>query len=324
MTECVRRGPLLPARAGMAGAGAWRAAFPLGLALGRRVRAAAGAVPPTGTVLLGIASAQLGSAVAKQLFAALPPAAVVLLRLGFATVALLPAAARSGLRRAGVSGLRWRDAAVAAALGVAVAGMNLAFYESLDRIPLGVAVTVEFVGPLGVAVAGSRRRIDLLWVVLAGSGVVLLSRVGGEVTATGVAFAALAGVGWATYILLTAAVGRRFGDTSGLALATAAGTAAVLPFGVATAGADLLSPRLLLVGAAVALLSTVVPWSLELRTLRRIPPRVFGLLMSLEPAAAALIGLVVLGEVLGVREWVALVLVVAACVGVTRSQHTGS
>lgn len=285
-------------------------------------------------ILLAIASVQLGSALAKNLFDALPPPAVAVLRLGFATAILLPGAVHRTRTRGRIHGrghadrLRWRNVAVAAGLGLALAWMNLSFYEALDRIPLGVAVAVEFLGPLGVAVAGSRRRLDLLWVVLAGVGVFLLSPVGGlsgvggTAAVFGVGFAALAGAGWAAYILLTAAVGQRFGGTSGLMLATAVGTVATVPLGVVTAGADLLTPRLMLLGAAVALLASVIPYSLELEALRRIPPRVFGLLMSLEPVVAALIGLVVLGEVLDTREWTAVGLVVVACVGATRSPRS--
>lgn len=290
--------------------------------VGRAARSAAGSVPPPGLILLGIASVQSGSAVAKTLFGALPPPGVVVLRLGFAAMVLLPVSrrrARPGRPRHG-----WRDAAVAGSLGLAMAGTTLAFYEALDRIPLGIAVTVEFCGPLAVAVAGSRRRLDGVWVLLAGLGVVLLARGGGSVTPVGVAFAALAAVGWGCYILLTAAVGRRFDGTLGLALACAVGAVASLPFGVAASGTDLLSARTLLLGAGVAVLSSVIPYTVELQALRRIPARIFGLLMSMEPAVAALIGFAVLGEVLSVREWLAIGLVIAACVGATRSAGAGS
>ena len=291
-------------------------------------------VPPTGLILLGITSVQSGSAVAKALFERLPPSGVVVLRLGFAAAVLLPQAWRvrsnqrrrtredqpdeQGTRRRTLSPARWQNAAVAAALGLTLAGMNLTFYEALDRIPLGITVTIEFCGPLAIAVAASRRRLDVLWVLLGGLGVVLLARGGGAVTPVGVMFAALAGVGWAGYILLTAAVGRRFHGTFGLALACSVGALAVLPLGVASAGVELLSTRSLLLGAVVALLSSVIPYTLELQALRRIPAGVFGLLMSMEPAVAALIGFAVLGEVLSVREWAAIGFVVAACVGATR------
>lgn len=281
-------------------------------------RAAAGAVPPPALVMLSMASAQLGSAVAKTLFASLPPPAVALMRLGLAAVVVFPIA------RPRIRSWSLRDALVAAALGLTLAGMNLAFYEAIDRVPLGVAVTVEFLGPLSVAIAGSRSWLDGLWVLLAGGGVVLLAHGGGSVSLVGVLFAALAGVGWASYILLTAAVGRRFEGLSGLSIPFAVGALAVLPFGLGSAGTQLLDARLLLVGAAVALLSSVVPYTLELQALRRIPPHLFGLLMSMEPAIAALLGFAVLGEVLAVREWAAVALVVLACVGSTRWSRNAS
>ncbi len=209
-----------------------------------------------------------------------------------------------------------------AGLGVALATMNYAIYESFARIPLGVAVTIEFLGPLAVAVAGSRRWSDLVWVALAGTGVALLGRGEGGVDLAGVAFALLAAAAWAAYILLSAATGRRFPGTSGLTVASAVGVLLVAPVGIGQGGTALLRPEVLLVGLAVGLLSSVVPYSLEMRALRRIPPRVFGILMSLEPAAAALVGMVVLGEFLTVAQWAAVACVVAASVGATRSART--
>jgi inner membrane transporter RhtA len=194
--------------------------------------------------------------------------------------------------------------------------MNLSFYEALDRIPLGVAVTLEFVGPLGVAVAASRRALDVLWVALAASGIVLLADLGGGSADTaGVALALLAGVFWAAYILVNERVGRSFEGGGGLALAMAVATVLLFPVGVTDAADALLDPRVLAIGAAVAMLSSAIPYSLELEALRRIPAGVFGVLMSLEPAVAALAGLAILGEVLGVREWSGIGLVVAASAG---------
>jgi inner membrane transporter RhtA len=199
--------------------------------------------------------------------------------------------------------------------------MNVAIYESFARIPLGIAVTIEFLGPLGVAVAFSRRRLDLVWVLLAGAGVLLLTRGdAGSVNAAGVGFALLAAAGWAAYILLSAATGRRFPGSSGLALASVVGTLLVLPLGVVSGGTDLLRPQYLLIGAGIGLLSSVIPYTFELEALRRLPAKLFGILMSLEPAVAAMVGFVILGEVLDAREWVAIGCVVAACLGATRSQ----
>jgi inner membrane transporter RhtA len=279
------------------------------------------AVPAPALVLLGIASVQLGAGFAKKLFEELPPSAVVTLRLATSSIVLVLIS--RPLLRAGAR--RWRrgDLAVAGAFGVTLATMNYSIYESFSRIPLGIAVTIEFLGPLGVAVAFSRRWIDLLWVGLAAAGVALLTLDdSGSVTAAGVAFALLAAAAWAGYILLSAETGRRFPGSSGLALASVAATMLVLPVGITTGGTGLLRPDLLLIGAAIGLLSSVIPYTFELEALRRMPARVFGILMSLEPAVAALVGLVILGEMLDLREWTAIGCVVVACLGATRSQET--
>ena len=277
-----------------------------------------GAVPPPALILLGIVSLQVGAGLAKDLFDRLPPSAVVLLRLLVSAV-VLSVLGRRALRGALRRSSR-RDLAVAAAFGLTLAVMNFSIYQSMARIPLGIAVTIEFLGPLGVAIAASRRLLDVVWAVLAFGGVVMLAR-GGDVTMTGVAFALLAGACWAAYIVLSAATGRRFSGSTGLALASVVGTAAVLPVGVASGGTALLSPELLLIGIGVGLLSSLIPYTLELEALRRVPPRVFGILMSLEPAVAALVGMVILGEILNAREWAAIGCVILACVGATRSRQ---
>jgi inner membrane transporter RhtA len=199
--------------------------------------------------------------------------------------------------------------------------MNLAFYEALDRIPLGIAVTFEFVGPLAVAVFGSRRRLDLLWAALAAAGILLLSELGGfgGLDTTGVGLALLAGGFWAAYIVLAVRAGQVFPGGGGLALAMLISTVVLLPAGIADGGAALAEPDLLALGAGVAVLSSVIPYSLELEALRRLPAGVFGVLMSLEPAAAALAGFIVLGQDLRAREVVAIGLVVAASAGAARA-----
>jgi inner membrane transporter RhtA len=202
---------------------------------------------------------------------------------------------------------------------VVLGAMNLSFYLAIDRIPLGAAVTIEFLGPLGVAVLGSRRWADGLWALLAAGGVLLLTRADGGLELAGVLFALLAGVCWGAYILLAASLGSQSSDGGGLALAMVCGALVVLPFGIADAGTALVHPLVLVSGLGVALLSSVVPFSLELRALRTIPPRVFGILMSLEPAMAALAGLVLLGEALHPVQWTAVCLVVLASVGATRT-----
>ena len=212
------------------------------------------------------------------------------------------------------------ELALAAAFGVTLAAMNLSFYESLARIPLGVAVTCEFVGPLAVAVIGSRRRLDLVWCLLAAGGILLLAAPGGSgLNAAGVALALFAGMWWAIYILLSVRVGRVFPGIEGLALAMVVAGVLTLPAGIAQGGSDLLDPVVLAAGLAVAVLSSVIPYSLELEALRRLPANVFGVLMSLEPAAAAIAGLIVLGQVLGANEWAGMALVIVASAGATRT-----
>jgi inner membrane transporter RhtA len=260
-------------------------------------------------VVAAIASTQAGGAVAKTLFDDLGPTGTVLMRTGFAALVLL------ALWRPRVAGHAGRDLGVAAAFGVALAAMNLSFYEALDRIPLGIAVTIEFSGPLAVAVGYSRRALDLVWVVLAAAGILLLARGGGHIDAAGVGFALLAGACWAAYILLSVRTGRAFAGGSGLALAMAVGAALLLPVGIAGGGSALVEPGLLAAGFGVAMLSSAIPYTLELEALRRLPERVFGIILSLEPAIAALAGFVILGEGLRLRDAIAIVLVAAASAG---------
>jgi inner membrane transporter RhtA len=302
-----------------------------------------GALPPPALILTGIISVQLGAALAKQLFTVIPPAAVTLLRLWSSGVVMLVPAIANRLWR-GSAGRRsprihlgraapggrpagtisaWRSLGVAAAFGLTLAAMNFAIYQSFARIPLGMAVTIEFLGPLGVAVAASRRLIDLGWVVLAAGGVALLTRGGGQVGVTGVIFALIAATCWAGYILLSAATGRRFPGSKGLTIALVVAAIAITPVGVKAGGAALFRPEIVAIGVGIGLLSSVVPYSLELEALRRMPPRVFGILMSLEPAVAALVGLVLLGQLLTATEWIAIGCVMVACIGATRGASAG-
>lgn len=270
-----------------------------------------GGVPPTALVLAGIVSVQVGAALAKQLFTTTGAAGAVSLRLFFAGIVLL-IFWRSSLR------IERRALPVVLGYGGVLSLMNLSFYLSIDRIPLGMAVTIEFLGPLAVALAGSRRWIDALWALLAGAGVVLLTQAGGHVMWSGVLLALAAGVCWASYILLSAALGERTSGGGGLALAMAFGGLLMAPVGIADAGAALLEPSVLAAGFGVAMLSSVLPYSVELEALRRIPARVFGVLMSLEPAAAACAGLVVLGQIMNLGQWAGVTCVVAASIGATR------
>jgi inner membrane transporter RhtA len=287
--------------------------LPNGRSLASRFSHRLRGAPPTALVIFPIISVQLGAAVAKSLFDSLGPGGTVFLRIAFAALVLflLVRPKLGGHDRAGYL--------VAGLFGLTLAGMNFSLYLAFDRIPLGVAVTLEFVGPLGVAVAGSRRLLDLLWVVLAAAGILLLaplSVLGGmDLDPVGVAFALLAGCLWASYILLSARTGSTFPGGTGLVIALCVGTFVLFPFGIAGAGYALLDPKLLLAGFGVAMLSSAIPYSLELEALRKLPARVFGVLMSLDPAVAALAGLVVLGERLEMRAVAAIIFVTIAAAG---------
>jgi inner membrane transporter RhtA len=292
------------------------------------------ALPPSVLVFAGIATVQVGAGLAGRLFGQVPAAAVTGLRLWSAAVLMAAFGAR-GLGRTVLGIVRaraWRDAAVAVTFGVTLGIMNFSIYQSFARIPLGIAVTIEFLGPLAVAVASSRRLVDLLWVGLAGAGVLLLARGGtplapgahavagsGHTAAfAGVTFALIAATAWAGYILLSRSTGRRFSGTSGLTIAMVVAAVVVAPAGVEAGGRVLLRPAVLATGVAIGLLSSVIPYRFELEALRRIPARVFGIWMSLEPAVAALVGLVILSEALAAREWAAIGCVMAACAGAAR------
>ncbi len=269
--------------------------------------------PSPALVVGAIASVQFGSALATTVFARVGPGGAVLLRLLAASAVLLL------IWRPRLEARSRRELMLAAGFGLILAAMNLTFYQAIARIPLGIAVTIEFVGPLAVAIAGSRRRVDLLWVAFAAAGIVALMH--GDVhalNAIGVVFALLAGVMWAAYILVNARVGQAFERGSGLALAMAVATVAALPVGVAEGGRGLLSVHALLVGGAVGILSSAIPYSFEMEALRRIATNVFGVLMSLEPGVAALAGLLVLGQTLSARQLVGIALVVVASAGASR------
>ncbi|HVW82252.1 MAG TPA: EamA family transporter [Mycobacteriales bacterium] len=268
-------------------------------------------VPAPALVIAAIASVQSGAAIAIKLFPAVGSGGALFLRLAIAAV-VLGVAVRPPLRT-----FSRTDLGLMVGFGVVLAAMNASFYIALDRIPLGVAVTIEFLGPLAVAVAGSRRLADGAWVLLAAVGVVLLARGGGHLSAAGLVGAAVAAVCWAGYILLSQRVGRAVPGLSGLAVALMVGAVLSAPYGIVAGGVDLVRPSILGKGLALALLSSVLPYSFELFALRRMRAAVFGVLMSLEPGMAALSGLIFLGQHLRAREWLALGCVVAASVGAT-------
>ncbi len=269
-------------------------------------------------MLGSIVSVQSGAALATGLFDSVGPAGAVLLRAAFGALALVALTRGAPLRTR-----EWphRDVWL---LGLSVAAVNLFFYAALDRLPLGITVTLEFVGPLGVALAGSRRRRDLVWALLAAVGIVLLSDgAGGEgVDPLGVALALTAGGFWAAYILQSARVGALAPGIGGATGAAVISTVLVAPFGIGQGGVELLEPATLAAGAAVGVLSTAIPYTFEMEALRRLPQAVFGVLMSLEPAVAAAIGFLALSQSLAVLEVVAITLVVIASAGALRSAAT--
>jgi inner membrane transporter RhtA len=283
-------------------------------------QAGLGGARPTAVamVLTAATSIQFGAAFAVTLFDALGAGGATLLRLAWAAL-ILTALWRPRLRGQPAGALT-----TAVQFGLALGLMNWSFYEAIARIPLGVAVTLEFIGPLGVAVVGSRRPRDLLWVILAAAGIVLLgdAGTGSRLDPWGVAFALAAGACWAAYIVLSARTGAALPGGRGLAIAMVVATAVALPAGVLQAGSRLVDPPLLAAGLVVALASSVIPYSLELEVLRRLPAAVFGVLMSLEPALAALAGFLVLGQGLVWTEVMAIGLVVLASAGAASTART--
>src|SRR5215217_9512843 len=265
-----------------------------------------------GLVLVAAMSPQVGAAFAVTLFDELGPAGAAFLRLAFAAIVLCV------IWRPRLTG----DLRLAVAFGVALGLMNWSFYQAIDRIPLGDAVTIEFTGPLLVAVIGSRRPLDAVWIALAAAGILLLiDPGGGSVDAAGVGFALAAAACWMAYIYLSKRTGAAFPGGSGLALAMAVGALIVLPAGVIQAGGALSEPDLLASAFVVALASSVLPYSLDLEALRRLPEAVFGVLMSVDPAVAALAGFLVLGQDQGARELLAIAMVVVASAGAASLSH---
>ena len=268
---------------------------------------------PVVLVLIGILSVQFGAGIAKNLFDEVSPTTLVWLRLA-SSVLLLAVVARPALR-----GRTRGDWLVVVGFGASLGTMNWAIYQSFARIPLGIAVTIEFIGPLTLAVLGSRRPRDLAWVALAALGVALLGLEPADVTWAGVGFALLAGAAWAAYILLSAQTGKRWEGLDGLVVASLVATLMLTPYVAGPGRGEVDSAWILAAGATVGLLSSVVPYSCEMVALRSLRPAVFSVLMSLEPAAAALAGIVVVGELLSGPQWLAIACVVAASIGATRS-----
>ncbi len=274
-----------------------------------------GSLGPVGLVLAGGVSVQFGGALAVTLMPRAGALGVVTLRLLVAAIVLM-VLCRPRLR--GHSRADWGTVIV---FGVAMAAMNGLFYQSVARIPLGPAVTLEVLGPLTLSVLASRRAINLVWAALALAGVFLLGGGGfGSLDPVGVAFALGAGAMWAAYIVFSARTGRRFPQADGLALAMGVAAVLFLPLGIAESGTKLLDPTILALGAAVAVLSSVLPYTLELLALRSLPASTFAILMSLEPALAAAAGFLILDQALSTTEAAAIALVIAASMGAVRTQ----
>jgi inner membrane transporter RhtA len=268
---------------------------------------------PVWLVIGGIISVQVGAAFAKSVFGLVDPTAIAWLRMTVAAVIFWVVA------RPRLTGRTWPEWRVVIGYGIALAMMNWSIYMSFARIPLGLAVTIEFLGPLTLALIGSHKLRDYLWVGLAATGVALLGVFPATVDWIGVAFALLAGASWAGYIVLGRSTGRVWEGITGSSVGSLVGAAAFAVPGILLGGADLLQPQVLLFGALVGLLSSVIPYGLEMVALRSIPSGVFSILMSIEPAVAALAALLVLGEQLSVVEMVAMVCVVVASIGATRT-----
>jgi inner membrane transporter RhtA len=293
----------------------------------------------------GILSVQIGAGLAARMFGSVTAAGLTGLRLWVAALILIGLGGRPAVRavRAVATGRAWRDALVVSGFGLTLAIMNFSIYQAFARIPLGIAVTIEFLGPLGVAIASSRRRIDVLWVTLAGAGVILLGTSGisaatfstaaasyspgtspAQTVVTGLLYALVAAVTWACYILLSASTGRRFSGGTGLTIAMGIAAVLITPVAIVSAGRALLRPAVIGTGIVIGLLSSVIPYRFELETLRRVPARVFGIWMSLEPAVAALVGVLLLGQSLGAQQWLAIGCVTIATAGAAFGARDGS
>jgi inner membrane transporter RhtA len=289
---------------------------------------------PAGLVLASAVSVQTGAGIANRLFAQLPPASVATLRLWTGALVMIIVAGRPtaraivGLKRRGA----WRDAAIAAVFGVVLGFMNFAIYQAFARIPLGIAVTIEFLGPLTVTVTAAladggsarRRALALGYAALAAAGVVLLANGAvGHLNWAGVAWAIAAGAAWACYIIASKSTGQRMPGSAGLVMAMCVAAAVVTIPGVAAGGSHMFRPELLAVGAAIGILSSVIPYWLELEALRRISAQLFGVWMSLQPAVAALVGLAILSQRLRPAEWIGICCVVTASAAASRARSRG-
>ena len=269
-------------------------------------------IPPVYAVLLAIISVQCGAAIAKSLFPTIGAAGTASLRIGISAVILL-LAYRPNLKA--VTPKQWR---IVLPYGLTLGAMNLVFYSAIERIPIGLAVTLEFIGPLLVAIVGSKRLLDYCWVVLAALGIVLIAPWSNDqIDPIGVLFALFAGALWAAYIVLGGKVSKIMHGGEAVATGMLFGAILILPFGIYENGLINLTPKLFGMGVALALLSSAIPFTLEMKALGQLPPRTFSILMSLEPAAAAICAFIFLQEHLNFYEILAVICVVTASAGST-------
>lgn len=269
-------------------------------------------IPPSGLVLLSCFAIQAGTAGTKTLFDQVGVIGAIFVCKTFAAILLLV------WHRPSLKGYTWRDYRLVIVLGLAIAGAGMGIYEAVARIPMGIASTIEFIGPLGLAVVGSRRKLDLVWVVLATVGVLLLSPLNNlALDWVGVGFAFVAAGCWGSYIVFSKQVGRVFPGETGLSMAVTVAAIVMMPMGMAQAGTALFQPEVWIIGAGIGFIGTVLPYSLEYIVLKRMSPRVFGVLMSIEPAIAALVGFIFLREHLNVQSAIAILLVTLASAGIT-------
>jgi inner membrane transporter RhtA len=266
-------------------------------------------------VLAQIASLQLGAVLAKHVIAQVGGLATAALRICLAAV-IVGAIARPALRQ-----IRRADLPLLLGFGVALAVMNACFFQAIDRLPLGVATTIEFLGPLAVVVGTALGPRDLAWGAMAAAGVALLTWTGGPLDPVGLAFAGVAAACRALYILCSQAVGRRYHDSTGLCVALAVGAIVALPPGLIATGGAMLAPGILLGGLGIALLSSAIPYALDMAALRRLPARTFSVLISLAPAAAALFGYALLDQRLRSLQLAGIALVVLASLGALTSSR---
>ncbi|MEM7406450.1 MAG: EamA family transporter [Pseudomonadota bacterium] len=277
------------------------------------------ALPPTLLVILAITAIQVGAAMAVFLFPVLGPEGTVALRIALSALLLLLATRRQVPALPRLLRAHWRTLVP---FGVCCAAMNLCFYLAIDRIPLGAAVALEFIGPLGVAAFNSRRPSQLGWVALAAIGIALLSPFSGvELDPVGIGYALLAGAGWASFIVLAKRVSAALPGNDGLTIGMCIAAAIMLPLAVPVLP-KLIDPTLALMALGVALLSTTIPFTFEFQALKRLPPRTYGVLVSLEPGVATLVGALLLGERIGIQGTAAVLCVVIAAIGMTRSGGT--